>query len=89
METDEHQALSATADLNPHGQLDEAVVYAVVERIRTLRSRIEIWRSLNAAQGSEMQAAGLICLENSFDHSDCDRHQRSAPVHRREARDRH
>lgn len=37
----------------------DAAVHACIERIRTIRARIEIGRSLNAAQRSEMAAAGL------------------------------
>lgn len=40
--------------------LAEAALHACIERIRTLRSRIEVGRSVNAAQRSEMAAAGLM-----------------------------
>lgn len=40
--------------------LADATLHACIERIRTIRARIEIGRSLNAAQRSEMAAAGII-----------------------------
>jgi hypothetical protein len=40
--------------------LADAAVHACIERIRTIRARIEIGRALNAAQRSEMGASGLI-----------------------------
>lgn len=40
--------------------LADATLHACIERIRTLRSRIEVGRSINAAQRSEMAASGLM-----------------------------
>lgn len=54
------EAIMATGVERLDLYLCDAALHACVERIRTLRSRIEIGRSINAAQRSEMAAAGLM-----------------------------
>lgn len=53
------QTLLATEGQRLTLYLADAAVHACIERIRTIRARIEIGRSLNAAQRSEMGASGL------------------------------
>lgn len=58
VEMKKQQALLATAERRLDAQLAEVGVEACKERIRSLRARIEIGRSLNAAQRTEASLAG-------------------------------
>lgn len=58
-EARKQQALLLVADVKLDAEIARQRVRACQERIRTLRSQIEVGRSLNAAQRSEWAASGV------------------------------
>lgn len=60
VEARKQRAVLSTADERLEWELAQAKVRAVTERIRTLRSQIEVGRSLNAAYRTEFAAGSSI-----------------------------